>query len=446
MAYTFRGGIHPEYSKKGTSGKQIEVLPPAPKMYFPLLQHIGAVCEPLVSVGDEVKMGQLIAKTSANISSYIHSSVSGKVSAIISHPHPNGTTVPTIVIDNDGLDTPDPSMQPCPIPEESLTPEYIIGIVRDAGLVGMGGAGFPTHAKLESVMGKVDTLIVNGAECEPYLTSDHRLMLEHPDEILGGIKLIQRCLKPKQVYFAVENNKPDVIRTIRGIIGDDTSIKVAVMKTKYPQGGEKQLIKAITGREVPSGKLPAAVGCTVLNVETFASVYRAYTTGRPVISRIVTVTGSAIAVPKNLLARIGTPISYVVEHCGGFAKPAAKIIVGGPMMGTAQYSLEAPVIKTSSGIICVGEDEVFDVKNPACIRCGRCVQVCPMGLEPLYLHLYAKAGEYDECEKLHALDCIECGCCSFECPGRLYLVQTIRVAKSKIQQKRRSAMANAAAK
>ena len=426
MADTFRGGIHPEYRKDATSGLSIEILPPPARLYFPVLQHIGAPCEPVCKVGDRVAVGQCIADSDAPVSSRIHSSVSGRVVSIEPHLHPNGQRVLTIVVENDFEDD--------PLPDARQT----IELMHAAGIVGMGGAGFPAHVKLSSAAGKVDTLLINGAECEPYLTSDHRLMLEHPELIIGGAQILRRCLGLSRATICVEDNKKDAIAALHNLVVSDHSIQIAVLKTKYPQGGEKQIIKAVTGREVPSGKLPVDAGCVVFNVDSVASLCRAWRFGQPVVSRIVTVAGPAIAKPSMFSVRIGTPFSHVIEQAGGFRKDPVKVIMGGPMMGIPQYSLDAPVIKTTSGILGITRRETREADHPSCIHCGRCVRACPMHLMPNYLALYAAADRLDECERLGIMDCIECGSCSYVCPGRMHLVAQFKVKKNLIAERRRA--------
>jgi len=441
MALSFRGGIHPEYHKEPTRDKAIKIMPAPSKLYYPVSQHIGAPCEPTVKVGDEVKIGQIIADSSAPVSSPIHASVSGKVTAIDTYPHPAGGDCLTIVVENDGLDTKIEGFGQERENIDNISAEELLSIVRKAGIVGMGGAGFPTHVKMSSAQGKIDTLLINGAECEPYLSSDHRLMVEKGEEIIGGIKILKKFFGLQKATLCIEDNKKDAINNMQRLAKKEEGIEIAILKTKYPQGGEKQIIKAVTGREVPGGKLPADVKCVVMNTESVASVYRAVKYNISVYQRIITVSGDCVDKPSVLLVRLGTPFSDVFEFCGGFAKEPAKIINGGPMMGISLYTPDVPVIKTTSGILALSEDEVISVKDPICIRCGRCVGVCPVNLEPLYLSMFYRAGRFDEAEKYRVTDCIECGSCSFICPGRINLVQEFRAAKLKvmaIQRKRQA--------
>jgi len=431
MPFSFSGGIHPDDKKKFTFNKPAEAMMPPTHLILPLSQHVGALCEPKVMIGDPVKMGQLIADSASPVSAPIHSPVSGKVFSIEPFDHPNGSKVRSIVIENDFEDTLHESVKPYGS-IESLTTEQIIQIIRNSGIVGMGGAAFPTHIKINSGLGKVDQLILNGAECEPYITSDHRTMLEMPEQVVGGLLVLMRIFNLKKATIAIEANKEDVVKLLSKSLKKFEGITVRVLKTKYPQGAEKQLILTCTGREVPPGGLPADVGCAVFNVETAASIYRAIATGMPVIRRIVTVSGSAIANPKNIETRIGTPIEALFSHVGGFVEEPYKIIVGGPMMGLAQHTLKVPVIKSTNAVLAFSKDEEFFVKEPVCIRCGRCIRSCPMRLMPIFIHQNANMGDLDGCLRYNVRDCIECGCCSYVCPARIPLVQSFRSVKAKI--------------
>lgn len=435
MAYSFHGGIHPNDQKAATNKKAIEPMPVPEKVYLPVSMHIGAPAKPVVKKGDYVYLGQLIAEAGGNVSANIHATVSGTVVDVAPHPHPNGTKVLSVILENDYLDTPDPSLQP--LNADGMTPEQITEAIRQAGIVGHGGATFPAHVKIQSAIGKVDTLIINGAECEPYITSDHRVMLEQTQDVIDGIKILVKALGLQKGLLAVEENKADVFDIVQKQLPADGSIELCRLKTKYPQGAEKQLIYAITGRQVPSGKLPADAGCAVFNVDTAATVARKFKTGMNDIRRIVTVSGSAIAAPKNLEVRVGTPIGQVIEAAGGFKEDPNKILMGGPMMGVAQFDLTAPIFKGTNAILAFCGDEGKGAKNPSCIRCGRCVSVCPMNLMPTYLYLYGEKGNVEACEKYDALDCIECGACTFICPGKLPLVQGIRSAKQLVLNARR---------
>ncbi len=427
---TFAGGVHPNDNKAQTASKPIVEIAPPKELVFPMVQHIGAPCKPVVAVGDTVCMGQKIADNEAFISAPIFSSVSGIVKAIEKRPVPNGAEVESIIIENDYNDTKDETVKPIDI--EKTLPDDIPGIVREAGIVGMGGAAFPTHVKLMPPQGtKIDTVIVNGAECEPYLTSDHRVLLETPDEVLTGLEIILKRFGIKNGHIAIEENKPDAIAVMKNKCKTN-GITVDVLKKKYPQGGEKQLIYAVTKRIVPIGKLPSDVGVVVVNVDTCTAIARKFLYGTPLMRRIVTVAGGAAPKAGNFNVRIGTPIEYIIEELGGFSATPAKVIIGGPMMGIAQFRFNVPVIKNVSAVLFFTEEEAKLPEENPCIRCGRCVMHCPMHLMPLYLHEYAKKNDMEKCEKYNVTACIECGCCSYECPSKRHLVQNIRIAKQKV--------------
>jgi len=429
MSRAFFGGIHFDDHKAATNRKPIEVLPPPPQVILPMSMHIGAPCVPLVRKGDTVKLGQKIGDSEAGMSAPIHATVSGTVAAVEPRLHPNGTMVMSVVIDNDGLDTPDETLTKHHSIDD-VSAEEILGIVREAGIVGHGGATFPTHFKISSGLGRVDTILINAAECEPYITSDHRIMLEHPDEVVDGIRLLIKAFGLDRAYVGIEKNKPDAIEALQKAGGDD--IVVVPLKTRYPQGAEKQLIQAVTKRQVPSGGLPADVGCAVFNVDSAAALARAVYKGIPVMRRVVTVSGSAVKEPKNFAVRIGTPLRYIFEAAGGFVKEPNKIIMGGPMMGVAQFSLDVPIYKGTNALLAFCENEDKHAEVPTCIRCGKCVGVCPMGLTPVYLNMYAQKDLYDELEKNGVRDCMECGTCAYVCPARIPLTLTFRMAKQKL--------------
>lgn len=433
---TFKGGIHPDDCKKNTQNEKIiEVLPPK-EMVYPLLQHIGAECEPCVKVGDEVLRGQKIADSEAFVSSPIHSSVSGVVTKIEKRRHPNGRMINSIVIENDNTYR---------LSEDiyeregffELSKEEKLKIVRDAGIVGLGGATFPTHIKLNPNK-EIDYVIVNGAECEPYLTSDHRIMLEIPNEVVEGLKCILNITGAKKGVIAIEENKPDAIDTLSKLCEKEENISVAVLKTKYPQGSEKHLIKAVTSREVPSGGLPADVGVIVDNVDTCCAIYNAALKRMPVMSRIVTVSGTSIDNPRNFRVYVGTPFKNVIENAGGFIGDVGKVIMGGPMMGITQFDINVPVIKGTSAILAFDKLMLPKKENVPCVRCGECVKRCPMNLMPLYLNQYAKSGDLDMCEKYNITDCIECGVCSYLCQSNQNPLANIKNAKQKVIARKRS--------
>lgn len=436
---SFKGGTHPPHSKEATEKLAI-IKAKAPQIVvIPMQQHIGAPCEPIVKVGDEVKVGQKIGEAKGFVSSPVHSSVSGKVIAVEPRLYSGGTKVNCVVIENDMQDT----LCETIISKGSLndlSAEQIKEIIKDCGIVGMGGATFPTHVKLALPPGKtVDTVILNGAECEPYLTSDHRLMLENPEAVVYGLKALMKALNVKKGFIGIESNKPDALEAIYNAAKDEKDIEVVALKTKYPQGAEKQLIYACTGREVPSGGLPADVGVVVNNVGTAAAVADAIRTGMPLIQRIVTVTGKGVKSPKNLLVKIGTSFKEIIDECGGFSDNVGKVIAGGPMMGIAQFSIDIPVIKGTSGILVLTEDDAKLPEPSNCIRCGKCVTVCPINLMPVNISNYSLLDRFEQAEAANAMDCIECGSCSFVCPAKRPLVDSIRVAKREILAKRKKA-------
>lgn len=422
-----------EEHKVYTKDKAIERLPAPDRVFIPLSQHVGKACNALVKTGDYVCLGQKIADSDAKIHSLIHSSVSGKVIGVQDCLHPVLGRAKAIVIENDGQDrrqkTEDRSQKLEEI--DRLTPGQIRDIVFQAGIVGMGGAGFPTHIKLTPAK-PVETLIVNGAECEPYLTGDYRLMVEKTAEIIKGIALVVKCLRAKKVYIAIEDNKPEAIKQFTVNSGQWT---VKVLKTQYPQGGEKQLIKNVLGKEVPAGKLPFDIGVSVHNVGTIFAIYEAVYWHKPLYERVVTVTGSCISNPKNLLVRIGTPIKELISYCGSLKHQPAKIVIGGPMMGIAQYSDETPIIKSSTGVILMSEHYVKQQEEAFCIRCGSCARNCPMGLVPTFINLAGQKEKWLDAKFYSASECIECGLCSYVCPANINLVQSIKRAKLEITRK-----------
>ncbi|MGM9613603.1 MAG: electron transport complex subunit RsxC [Butyricicoccus sp.] len=446
MVYTFRGGIHPGTHsdpgyKSATNTKPIEAMPAPDQVILPVSMHIGAPAKPIVKVGDIVDMGQTIAEAGGFVSAPVHATVSGKVIAVEPRLHPNGSKVMSIVIENDKEDRLHESVHPYDF--ANMTNEERIECIRSAGMVGHGGATFPTHVKIQSGIGKCDTIIVNGAECEPYITSDHRLLLERPEEVVGGLKMLADIMGVQNAIIAIEENKSDTFPKIEELIRDDSRLKLYPLKCKYPQGAEKQLINACTGREVPSGKLPADAGCAVFNVDTTGAIYRRFTTGMPVVRRVVTVSGSAIANPKNLETRIGTQVEKLIDQCGGFKEAPNKLLMGGPMMGVAQFSLEIPIFKGTNAFLAFCGNEDKRVAEPNCIRCGKCINACPMHLMPMMMNAYGNAGDYDKCVELGAMDCIECGSCAYVCPARIQLVQRFRLTKLHVQQARAAAKAKA---
>lgn len=434
MLKTFKiGGIHPDDNKL-SAGSSIQELAVPAEVKVPLAQHIGAPAQPVVAVGDEVKIGQLIAKVGGFVSANVHSPVSGKVKKIEDFVDGNGYKKQAIVIGVEG-NVWDESVDCTPgiVREIKLAPADIIKKIGEMGLVGMGGATFPTHVKLSIPPGKkCDALIINGVECEPYLTSDHRLMLEKGEEVLIGVKILMTALGVDKAFIGIENNKRDAIDHLSKLAAGYPGVTVQPLKLRYPQGGEKQLIDACMGRQVPSGKLPIDVGAVVQNVGTAYAVYEAVQKNKPLIERIVCVTGKPLQKPSNFLVRIGTPISALIDAAGGLPEDCGKVIGGGPMMGRAFTNLDVPVIKGTSGILLMSNAESKRGKTVNCIRCAKCVSVCPMGLEPYLLAKLSTKGMWDVAEPNRIMDCIECGSCNFTCPSYRPLLDYIRLGKNKV--------------
>jgi len=432
MKHLFFGGIHPKYNKEMSTGvTDFHRLTPK-QVVIPMVQHIGAPCQPLVAVGDTVKIGQKIGD-GEGLCVPVHASVSGTVVAVEPRPHIRGGEVMAIVIENDFQDTMIDA-QKNDLPLEQLDINDILHSIREAGIVGMGGAAFPGNVKALSSMGKVDTLIANACECEPYITADDSLLRTTPKQVLEGMKILRYVLKPERVVLAVEDNKALAIEKVKQYLPDFPEIELQILPTRYPQGAEKQLVQALTGREVPSGQLPASVGCAVFNVSTYAAIYRAVRLGTPLTERIVTISGEAIKEPQNFIVRIGTPFYDLIEKAGGLNDLTERVISGGPMMGFAQSDLSVPVIKATNSILCLLKDENGAAENPVCLRCGKCVGVCPMRLPPLYLYRYVNAERIGELNRLHLMGCIECGSCAFTCPGKLPLVETFRKGKKAVRE------------
>lgn len=431
----FRGGVHPP-EFKFSAGRPVEILPPPGELALPLSMHLGAPAKPLVQGGERVLRGQVLAEPAGFVSAFVHSPVSGTVRKIEPRDHPLGRPLPSIVIDNDGQDE-TVAYQPLAA-WQTAEPAQLLELIQRAGVVGMGGATFPTHVKLKPpAQFKIDTVIANGVECEPYLTADHRLMLEQPDRIIAGLRIVLRILGVQKGFIGIERNKPDAIALLREKTAGADDIEVVDLHVRYPQGAEKQLIYACTGRQVPTGGLPMNVGAVVQNVGTLAAIHDAVVLGQPVFERIVTVTGQAIKEPKNLLVRFGTPIRLLIEAAGGATEPLAKVISGGPMMGLAQYGLNTPIIKGSSGVLCLPAALIPAAEPLPCIRCGACVRACPAGLLPTELVQRVKTDCYAEAEKLGVMDCIECGSCAFGCPSGIPMVQWLRLGKAEVMARRK---------
>ena len=436
MIKTFpKGGIHPPEDKL-SAGSPIQKLPLPKTVIIPVGQHLGSPSEPLVKKGDQVKTGQIIAKSSSFVSTNIHSSVTGKVAKVDKFPDSSGYRRLAISINveedqwEDNIDTSNTLNK-----QINSKAEEIIRKTLDAGIVGMGGATFPSHIKLSVPKGKkVEVLIINGVECEPCLTSDHRLMLEKGEELLVGVRLMMTALGVNRAVIGIENNKHDAINNLTTLAKDYKTIEVQALKVKYPQGAEKQLIKAVTRREVPSGKLPIEVGAVVHNVGTAYAVYEAVQKNKPLIERVITVTGKKLARPSNFMVRTGTPVADLIEAAGGLPEDTGKIINGGPMMGKALNTLDVPVTKGTSGILVVPEGESFRKKVYNCIRCGKCVSICPMGLEPYLLRAASEHKKWDIVEEERSLDCMECGSCSYICPSGIPLLDYIRLGKSTVSK------------
>jgi Na+-translocating ferredoxin:NAD+ oxidoreductase subunit C len=429
----FKGGIHPPAKKELAAEKPIQGLTPPQRVVIPLSQHLGAPCKPVVSIDQEVKKGELIGEAGGFVSAPVHASVSGKVIAIGEFPNAMGRSVTSVVIENNMKeewtilrDNPD---------YMKLSPEDLKEKIKSAGIVGMGGAAFPTMVKLSPPKEKpIDTVIINGSECEPYLTGDYRLMLEKPAEIIEGLKAFMKILGVSRGFVGIEDNKPKAVAAMKQAAEGQPGIEVCSLPTKYPQGAEKMLIKSITRREVPPKALPMDVKVVVQNVSTSFAVFEAARYGKPLIERVVTVTGEGITEPGNLLVKIGTLISHLIVACGGMKDKAVKVISGGPMMGFSIPSLDIPVTKGTSGIVVMSEDEITHSEDfSPCIRCGRCIDICPMGLMPSMLSIYAEKGLYEGAKEYNLFDCFECGSCAFVCPSKRPIVQLIRVAKSQVK-------------
>lgn len=420
--------------RKNTAECSSVTMPPPSKVTIPLSMHIGAPCTPKVAKGDRVLVGQCIADSDSPVSAPIHASVSGTLSAIGTANLANGRTVQSVTIDSDGLMEPDPSIAPPTV--DSV--DSFIDAVRASGLVGLGGAGFPAAIKLRPSGKNVDTLIINAAECEPYITTDYRECIESHDSILNGISIILKWLHLKQAVICIEENKPRAIELLADIASKDDccgdKVKLMRLPSSYPQGAEKVIVYSATGRVVPSGGLPADVGCIVMNITSVSFLGKYFETGMPLVSKRLTVDGSAISEPKNVVVPIGTSVGDVIDFCGGFKCEPKKLIIGGPMMGSAIFDTDVPIVKASNSIIALDEKDATPPQPSACIRCGRCVSACPMNLMPMQVEQAIAADNIDRLNKLSVLSCMECGCCSYGCPAKRPLVQSMRIAKQMIKE------------
>ena len=436
MAFlTFKGGIHPYDGKALTKDSPAETYLPRGEMVYPLSQHIGAPASPAVQKGDYVKRGQKIGEAGGFVSAPVHASVSGIVKGMEPRLGATGTMANSIIIENDGKYE---ETEYVPARLEELTKEEILKRIQDGGVVGMGGAGFPTHVKLSPKMPeKIEYVLVNGAECEPYLTSNYRKMLDEPEEIIEGLRIMLALFENAKGYICIEDNKPDCIEKMKELVKDIPRMEVKELLTKYPQGGERTLIYATTGREINSSMLPADVGCVVDNVDTVAAIYRAVILGEPVIDKVITVTGDGIKTPKNFKVCTGTDLAEVVEAAGGLKEGVSKVIAGGPMMGFAMYDLHVPCTKTTSACLCLKEDPVSKAKQTACINCGRCVNVCPGGVIPARLATFAEHGDMESFQKFDGMECCECGCCSYICPAKRPLTQSIKSMRKMVLASRK---------
>lgn len=434
---TFRGGVHPYEGKELSEHKPVQILMPKGDLVYPMSQHIGAPAIPLVKKGDKVLAGQKIGEASGFISANVICSVSGTVKAVEPRRVANGAMVNSIVVENDGEYTAVEGLGADRDPAK-LSKQEIRDIVKEAGIVGLGGAGFPTHVKLAPKdESKIEYILVNGAECEPYLTSDYRLMMEEPEKLVGGLKVVLQLFDNAKGVIGIENNKPEAIKKLQELVKGESRIEVCPLQTKYPQGGERSLIYAVTGRKVNSSMLPADAGCIVDNVDTVISVYNAVCKTTPLMRRVVTVTGDAIANPQNFQVKIGTNMQELIEAAGGFKTEPEKLIAGGPMMGMALFGTDIPVTKTNSALLCMSKDEVAANAETPCIRCGKCVSVCPSHIVPVKMMKAALKGDCETFEKVGGMECMECGSCTFICPAKRPLTQAFKEMRKTVAANRR---------
>jgi electron transport complex protein RnfC len=436
-SYTFRGGVHPPDHKELTENCAFELIPSPEEIILPLSQHLGKEASPQVKKGDDVVAGQLVAKADGFISAPVHTSVAGRVISLGKEQTSSGFPKDSIVIKTNGT-VEAQKLLLLPLNPEIISPDEIRTRVAEAGIVGQGGAAFPTSVKLSPPKDKViDVVILNGCECEPYLTRDYRFMIERPDDLISGFKLIMKALGVGRGVIGIENNKPDAIKLLSKKVSEEKGLEVISLKTKYPQGAEKMLIKAVTGKEIPPGKLPMDVGAVIQNVGTAIAIHDAVVKGEVLTAAALTVSGRGIKIPKNLLVPVGTPIQNVIDFCGGVTEDAVKIVVGGPMMGVAQFDLHAPVMKATSGILVLTKDEVAENPETPCLRCGQCVGACPLNLMPTKLARYSQLQKYEEAEDADVTVCMECGTCAYTCRANIPLVQWIRLGKQKVLEMQR---------
>lgn len=431
MKHLFYGGVHPADKKALSAGVPLQKLEKPKQVIIPMSQHIGAPCNPLVKVGDLVKKGQKIGD-GEGLCVPVHASISGKVVAVGPRRHPNGSQVVSVVIENDFKGTLDESMTAY-ADYSGLSNDEIIAIIREAGIVGMGGATFATSIKA-AVNAKIDTLIANACECEPYITADDMLLRTNPEQVIEGMKIIAQVVKPERMVLAIEDNKKEAIAVMKKLLGKEDKIELCVFPTRYPQGAERQLVQSVTGREIVPGQLPASVGCVVFNVATYEATYRAVCLGKPITGRIVTVTGEAVKNPGNFMVPMGMPVAELIEAAGGLTEDVWKVINGGPMMGLAQPDLDTCVIKGTNSVLCLSNAQNGEANDHTCIRCGKCLGVCPSRLQPLYMYAYAKKNDVEGLKRVRVMDCIECGSCAYECPGKLPLVEQFRLGKKLVRE------------
>jgi electron transport complex protein RnfC len=432
----FRHGVHPPEHKDATANLPVRRLPFPREVVLPLRQHAGKPAKLVVRVGDRVLRGDVIAEADGFVSAPVHASASGRVSQIGLWPHPDGTmdTAVHIAVEPYSAQVPRPRLVPR---WEGLTPDEIIRAVQAGGVVGLGGAAFPTHVKLAPPRDvRVETIILNGAECEPYLTTDHRIMVEHPERVHLGARIMMHTLGAKRVVIGVERNKPDAIAVLQAHCPTDIDVTVLPLTVQYPQGAEKMLIKSVTGREVPSGKLPVSLGVLVQNVGSAASIAEIFETGLPLVERIVTVSGPGVRRPANLIVPVGTKVRDLLDACGGLTDDAEEILFGGPMMGAAQSSLDVPIVKGTTGVIVLTTPDVNPAGSYPCIHCGRCLEACPLFLNPSMLADLARAGRYEEMEGMHLMDCMLCGSCAYVCPSKIPLSQLFQASKTALRKRK----------